>query len=103
MALLEKTDEIQKNDDDQQKEKMCELFDTITGLFEENTVLKDKIVIGQWDVSEIEKLDVQKTIETLREQIRISEIDNQALRESRDMYQARNIELIKRLLLLSFV
>lgn len=92
-----KDDEKPQKNDDQQREKMRELFDTITGLSEENTVLKDKIAIGQWDASEIEKIDAKDTIDTLREQVRILEIDNQALRESRDMYQARNVELIKSL------
>jgi hypothetical protein len=80
---------------DPAEEKMRELMDTITHLSDENTVLRDKIAIGQWDASEIEKIDAQETIENLREQIRILEIDNQALRESRDMFQNRNAELIK--------
>ena len=80
---------------DPAEEKMRELMDTITHLSDENTILKDKIAIGQWDASEIEKIDAQETIENLREQIRILEIDNQALRESRDMFQNRNAELIK--------
>jgi len=85
----------EKNEYDPAEEKMRELMDTITHLSDENTVLKDKIAIGQWDASEIEKIDAQETIENLREQIRILEIDNQALRESRDMFQNRNAELIK--------
>jgi hypothetical protein len=80
---------------DPAEEKMRELMDTVTHLSDENTVLRDKIAIGQWDASEIEKIDAQETIENLREQIRILEIDNQALRESRDMFQNRNAELIK--------
>lgn len=80
---------------DPDEEKMQELMDTVISLSDENTVLKDKIAIGQWDASEIEKIDAQETIETLREQVRILEIDNQALRESRDMFQNRNAELIK--------
>jgi len=80
---------------DPAEEKMRELMDTITHLSDENTVLRDKIAIGQWDASEIEKIDAQETIENLREQVRILEIDNQALRESRDMFQNRNAELIK--------
>ena len=31
----------------------------------------------------------------MREQIRLLEIDNAALRDSRDMYQTRNAELMK--------
>lgn len=80
---------------DPAEEKMRELMDTITHLADENTVLRDKIAIGQWDASEIEKIDAEETIANLREQVRILEIDNQALRESRDMFQNRNAELIK--------
>lgn len=89
----EETKDEEKHDP--AEEKMRELMDTITNLADENTVLRDKIAIGQWDASEIEKIDAQETIEALREQVRILEIDNQALRESRDMFQNRNAELIK--------
>jgi hypothetical protein len=87
--------EEEQDEYDPAEEKMRELMDTITHLSDENTLLKDKIAIGQWDASEIEKIDAQETIENLREQVRILEIDNQALRESRDMFQNRNAELIK--------
>jgi hypothetical protein len=80
---------------DPQEEKLQELMDTVTNLADENTVLRDKIAIGQWDASEIEKIDAEETIKNLREHIRVLEIDNQALRESRDMFQNRNAELIK--------
>lgn len=80
---------------DPAEEKMQELMDTITHLADENTLLRDKIALGQWDASEIEKIDAEETIANLREQIRILEIDNAALRESRDMFQNRNAELIK--------
>jgi hypothetical protein len=74
---------------------MRELMHTVTNLAEENTLLRDKISIGQWDASEIEKIDAEETIKNLREHIRVLEIDNNALRESRDMFQNRNAELIK--------
>ncbi len=51
--------------------------------------------MGQWDASEIEKIDVQDTLAELREQIRVLEIDNHALRDSRDMFQNRNADLMK--------
>ena len=38
-----------------------ELADTINSLIEENTLLKDKISIGQWNATEIEKIDVTET------------------------------------------
>jgi hypothetical protein len=88
-------DEPDEESYDPAEEKMRELMHTIDSLAEENTLLRDKIAIGQWDASEIEKIDAEETIANLREQIRILEIDNQALRESRDMFQNRNAELIK--------
>ena len=77
------------------QDRIGELTDTINSLAEENTVLRDKIAIGQWDASEIEKIDAEQTIKDLREQIRILEIDNKTLRDSRDMYQNRCAELTK--------
>jgi GH18 family chitinase len=91
----ETKDEPSEKTYDPTEEKMRELIDTIESLADENTILRDKIAIGQWNASEIEKIDIEETVANLREQIRILEIDNQALRESRDMFQNRNAELIK--------
>jgi hypothetical protein len=79
---------------DNLNDQLSGLSETINELSTENTTLKDKIAIGQWDASEMEKLDVEDTIKELREQVRVLEIDNKALRESRDMYQNRNSELM---------
>lgn len=79
---------------DETQEFIDELTDTINTLSAENQKLKDIIAIGAWDATEFEKMDVQETIDQLREQIRVLEIDNGALRESRDMFQARNAELM---------
>jgi transposase len=76
-------------------EKIDELSQTINMLADENTIMRDKIAIGQWDASEIEKIDAEQTIKDLREQIRILEADNKAMRQSRDMFQSRNSELMK--------
>lgn len=91
----ETKDEPSEKAYDPTEEKMRELIDTIESLADENTILRDKIAVGQWNASEIEKIDIEETVANLREQIRILEIDNQALRESRDMFQNRNAELIK--------
>jgi hypothetical protein len=80
---------------DLEDSKVQELSETVDQLAQENERLKDKIAVGQWDATEIEKIDVEDLISDLREQIRVLEIDNKALRESRDMYQARNAELMK--------
>lgn len=79
-----------ENDD-----RIMELTDTVTTLEQENEKLKDAIAVGQWDASEIEKIDAQELIDELRERIRVLEIDNTALRDSRDMFQQRNAELLK--------
>ena len=76
-------------------EKIDELSQTINMMADENTLMRDKIAVGQWDASEIEKIDAEQTITDLREQIRILEADNKAMRQSRDMFQSRNSELMK--------
>lgn len=80
---------------DSSDDLMQELTHTIATLSEENTLLKDKIAIEQWDASEIEKMDVTETIKELREQVRILEAENKSLKETRDMYMNRNAELTR--------
>ena len=87
--------EIYRPEPVQEDSRVEELSETVDQLAQENERLKDKIAVGQWDATEIEKIDVEELIASLREQIRVLEIDNKALRESRDMYQARNAELMK--------
>jgi hypothetical protein len=79
---------------DEKDQKIAELLDTIEELNAENQRLLDAVATGQWDATEIEKIDIEETVKELREQIRILEIDNAALRDSRDMFQARNAELM---------
>jgi uncharacterized protein YerC len=76
-------------------EQLDELTDTILSMAGEIQVLKDQVALGQWDASDIEKLDIEEVVKELREQIRVLEIDNKALRESRDMFQTRNAEMIR--------
>ena len=75
-------------------DRISELSDVINDLSSENDNLKDKVAIGQWDASEFEKVDIEETVATLRETIRVLEIENKSLREGRDMYQNRNAELM---------
>lgn len=79
------------------EDRVKELSVTIESLDQENTRLKDIISTKQWDASDIEQEDALDTINELREKIRILEMENQTLRDSRDMYQARNAELISQL------
>jgi hypothetical protein len=76
-------------------DRVSELADTISELASENDLLKDKIAIGQWDATEIEKIDIEDTIKELRENIRILKIENSSLREGRDMYQNKTAELMR--------
>ena len=76
-------------------ERINELSHTIEELADENTLLRDKIAIGQWNASEIEKIDIEETVANLREQLRIAHIEIQSLRESRDMYQNRHADAVK--------
>ena len=82
------------------EQKVKELATTVNTLAEENTVMRDKIAVGQWDASEIEKIDAEETIKNLREQIRVLEIDNKSMRESRDIYQNENAEMMRTIKLL---
>jgi DNA repair exonuclease SbcCD ATPase subunit len=75
--------------------KIRELLDTINYLSEENTLMRDKIAIGQWDASEIEKIDAEETISDLRKQLKAYEAENQSLRDGRDTIMNRNAELAR--------
>lgn len=73
--------------------KIFELSDTVLLLDEENASLKDVIASQQWDATPFEKDYILTIVKELREQIRLLEITNQALKDSRDMYQNRNDDL----------
>ena len=76
-------------------DQIDELVDTVNSQADENTLLRDKIAIGQWDASDIEKIDAEERLAEARERIRILEIENKALRDSRDMYQSESAEKTK--------
>ena len=78
-----------------EEDKEQEMWDTVNALSSENQLLKDKIAVEQWDASEIEKVDAAEVIAELREQVRVLEIDNKALRDSRDLFQTRNVDLMR--------
>jgi len=79
----------------EEDDRLKELSHTIEELADENTLLRDKIAIGQWNASEIEKIDIEETVANLREQLRIAYIEIASLRDSRDMYQNRHAEAVK--------
>jgi len=83
------------------EEKIQELADTVQTLDDENAKLKDIIATKRWDASDIEVEDIHDTVKELREQIRIKDIEIASLRDSRDMFQKRNAELIRQVKSLS--
>ena len=88
----EETPEVSElTEDDTLKEAQHQILE----LEDEVNKLRDIVAVGQWDATEIEKIDIQETIEELRKQNKLLEIDNAALRDSRDMYQNRCSELLR--------
>lgn len=87
--------EPEQEEPSEEGDLVSELTETINQVSQENEMLKEKIALGQWDASEIEKLDVQDILAELREKNRLLELENKTLRESRDAYQYENAQLIK--------
>jgi AraC-like DNA-binding protein len=75
--------------------QVAEMVDTITSLEEKLRDAQDKIMVAQWDATDIEKEDVEETLSDLRNKIKLLEIENQALRDSRDSLQVENNQLMK--------
>ena len=90
-----------KDEEPSVEERIQELTDTVVILDKELTEARDIIATKRWNATEIEVEDIHDTVVNLREQIRVLEIDNKALRDSRDMYQQRNAELIRQVKSLS--
>ena len=102
MKLIKKEPKVEvKEEPPSVEEKIQELTDTVVILDKELTQARDVIATKRWNATEIEVEDIHDTVVNLREQIRVLEIDNKALRDSRDMYQQRNAELIRQVKSLS--
>jgi len=84
-----------KSDYTESEYKILELSDAIVELDAEIVYLKDIIGSQKWEATEFEKDYILYLVKELRNTIQILEIDNQALRNSRDMFQNRNAELLK--------
>lgn len=69
--------------------------EAVAELVAENQRLADRLAVHTMDATPEEKLAATETIEELREQIRILEIENQSLKISRDTFQRENSELKK--------
>ena len=75
--------------------KIRELSDTLYEVSEELRKANDIIAAKAWDATEFEQDYVISILKEKDVKIYILEIDNQALRDSRDMFQNRNAELLK--------
>jgi predicted RNase H-like nuclease (RuvC/YqgF family) len=75
--------------------KIRELSDTLYEVSEELRKANETIAAKAWDATEFEKDYVLSILKEKDVKIDILEIDNQALRDSRDMFQNRNAELLK--------
>jgi coproporphyrinogen III oxidase-like Fe-S oxidoreductase len=80
---------------DPRDDMISELSATINSLVHENTLLKDKISIGQWNATEIEKIDITQILAELRRSNDLLEKDNWAIRKSRDWFQNQAGEVIR--------
>lgn len=83
------------NQYDPRDDLLAELSETVKSLAEENALLKDQISVGQFHGSDIEKIDVNTRIVELREKVRLLEIENQALVDSRNYFQHQTAEVMK--------
>lgn len=80
---------------DERDIRIQDLAHTIRELEEENAKLRDAVAIGQWDASEFEKADIEQTVADLRHQLKLKEIELDAVTQSRDMFQNRYAEAVK--------
>lgn len=80
-----------------QEEQMA---DAIALLKAENEALSDKLAVATMDGDEIEKQRAESTIKDLRAQIRLLEIELNAVKQSRDTFQSENAQLMKQVAML---
>ena len=82
--------EEKKIEDERQKE-------LIASLSEENTKLKDRVALAAFDATDEERNMAEQTIAELREQVRILEIELEAVKKSRDTFQNENAQMRKQI------
>lgn len=80
---------------DEKDQQIMEMADLVDSLQKENDRLRDAIALGQWDASDIEKIDAEEVMADLRERIRVMEIEMDAVKKSRDTYQMQNAEMLR--------
>ncbi len=78
-------------------DRLAEARDTIVALSAENEELRAKLAVEQMDASEEGKLDAAELIDDLRAKVRTLTAERDAMRVSRDNFQAENAKLKKQL------
>lgn len=76
---------------DPKEHELQEAHDTISHLADENTKLRDALAAGQLPEDEI--VSAEETITGLRKQVKALEAEIDAVKSSRDIYQAENSQL----------
>ena len=66
-------------------------------LEKENKELKDRLALGFTDGTDDEKNMAQQLVDDLREQLRIAEIELEAVKRSRDRYQSENSQMLRQI------
>jgi hypothetical protein len=79
---------------DPRDDMLQELADTIQSLLKENTLLRDKISVGQFDATEVERIDLAQRLEELRKANELLEINNRSLTHSRNWFQNQAAQII---------
>jgi hypothetical protein len=74
--------------------------EAVVALTEENERLSDRLAVVAMDATEEEKKQAEQTISDLREEIRLLKIENEALKISRDTFQAENAQMKKQIAML---
>lgn len=92
---------VKKKEEKQEKEEFDPRDELIETLTKEVTELNDKLAVTALDGGEEEKKLAGETIAELRERIRILEIENEALKKSRDQFQNENGQLKRQVAMLT--
>jgi len=82
---------------EEEDEKLSELATEFGVISDENTRLKDLLAVGSMPVSEEAKVEVQETIDMLREQVKDLEARLQSMTQSRDEFMSKNAEMLKQI------
>jgi hypothetical protein len=78
-------------------DRVSELATEHAHVLEENIKLKDQLAVASLMDSEEAKVEVQETIETLRDQVKSLELQLAAVTASRNEFQNKNAEMIKQM------